>query len=259
MADMGDRSVSIGRVFSRAFGVMGDNPLVVFGVALVLGAGPQLLYTALIGKNFGAEAGNPLTTAVVGGLTLFLISIISRSLVSGCITRATVAYSQGHRASFGECLSVAIGRIVPVILVSFLFGIMVVLGLILVVVPGIMLAVMWSVVVPVTVEERMGVFGAFNRAQDLTRGARWTIFGLFLLIFLFGMGIGIAGVLLSTLTMGMSYENPAISTSLPAMVMNVLVLTLASAFSSALVTSLYVELREWKDGPGDSKLSDIFA
>jgi len=262
MAEMKDRSVSIGSVFSRAFGVMGNNPLVVFGVALVLGAGPQLLYSILIGTNLAtaaAEGGDPIRTAVIGGLAVFLVSMISRSLVSGCITRATVAYSQGHRAGLGECLGVALRRAVPVIVVSILFGIMVLLGLILLVVPGIILAVMWSVVVPITVEERTGILGAFNRSQELTRGARWTIFGLFLLIFLIGLGIGLVGILVSTVILGLSYENPAISASAPALVMNALVLTLASAFSSALITSLFVELREWKDGPEDSKLSDIFA
>jgi hypothetical protein len=259
MADMKDRSVSIGSVFSRAFGVMGNNPLVVFGVALVLGAGPQILYSVLLGTNRGVLANDPMQAAVIGGLVVFLISMVSRSLVSGCITRATVAYSQGHRASLGECLGVALRRAGPVIVVSLLFGIMVMLGLILLIVPGIMLAVMWSVVVPITVEERTGILGAFNRAQELTRGARWTIFGLFLLIFLIGLGIGFVGVLVSTVTIGFSYENPAISSSVPALAVNVIVLTLASAFSSALVTSLFVELREWKDGPEDSKLGDIFA
>jgi len=262
MVDMKDRSVSIGSVFSRAFGVMGNNPLVVFGVALVLGAGPQLLYSILIGTNLAAEAaqsGDAIRAAALGAIAVGLVSMISRSLVSGCITRATVAYSQGHRASLGECLSIALRRAVPVIVVSILFGIAVMLGMILLIVPGIMLAVMWSVVVPITVEERTGIFGAFSRAQELTRGARWTIFGLFLLILLIGMGIGLVGVLVSTVTIGLSYANPAIATSLPAIIMNAIVLTLASAFSSALITSLFVELREWKDGPEDSKLSDIFA
>lgn len=262
MADMKDRSVSIGSIFSRAFGVMGNNPLVVFGVALVLGAGPQLLYSVLIGTGLAttaAEGGDAIRAAALGGLAVGLISMISRSLVSGCVTRATVAYSQGHRASLGECLSVAFQRAVPVIVVSILFGLAVVLGLVLLIVPGIILAVMWSVVVPITVEERTGILGAFGRAQELTRGARWTIFGLFLLILVIGMVIGFVGVLVSTLTIGMSYANPAIASSVPALVLNAIVLTLVSAFSSALVTSLFVELREWKDGPEDRKLGDIFA
>jgi len=259
MTEISDRSVSIGRIFSRAFGVMGNNPLVIFGVALLFGAGPQLLYNGFLRSSILVQTSNPITTTAVGSLALFLVSLVARSVVTGCITRATVAYSQGRRASLGDCLSVAISRILPVLAVSFIFGIMVVLGMIFLLVPGIIFAVMWSVVVPITVEERAGIFGAFNRSQQLTKGARWKIFGLFLLMFLIGLGVGLVAILATVLTMGISYQAPAIAQSLPAIIANAIVLTVVSALSSALVTSLFVELREWKDGPEDSKLSDIFA
>ena len=259
MAALNDRSVSIGRIFSRAFGVMGNNPGVVLGVALVLGAGPQLLYTLLIGTNAALLQQAPFSGAAIGAaLLVFLISIVSRSLVTGCITRATVAYSQGRRASLGECLSVALSRFLPVIIVSFLFGLAVILGMVLLIVPGVMLAVMWSVVVPVTVEERAGIFGAFGRAQDLTRGARWKIFGLFLLLLLIGIGIGLIVGLISVMMTGLSYTNPAVSLSTSAILFNLVVTTIGSALWASLQTSLFVELREWKDGPMEAKLGEIF-
>jgi len=259
MAELNDRSVSIGRIFSRAFGVMGNNPGVVFGVALALGAGPQLLYTLLVGTNAALLQQGPFASAVIGAsLLVFLVSIVSRSLVTGCITRATVAYSQGRRATLGECLSVALSRFLPVIVVSFLFGIAVILGMVLLIVPGVMLAVMWAVVVPITVEERTGIFGAFGRAQDLTRGARWKIFGLFLLLFLLGLAIGMVGALVSTLVIGFSYTNPAVSLTTSAIILNLIVTTLASALWASLQTALFVELREWKDGPMEQKLGEIF-
>lgn len=259
MAELNDRSVSIGRIFNRAFGVMGNNPGVVFGVALILGAGPQLLYTLLVGTNAALVRQGSFAGAAIGtSLLMLLISIVSRSLVAGCITRATVAYSQGRRASLGECLSVAISRFVPVIAVSFLFGLAVMLGMVLLIVPGVMLAVMWAVVVPVTVEERTGIFGAFGRSQDLTRGARWKIFGLFLLLLLIAIGIGIAAGLVSAMMIGISYTNPAVSLTTSAILFNVIVTTIASALWASLQTALFVELREWKDGPMETKLGEIF-
>ena len=72
-------------------------------------------------------------------------------------------------------------------------------GAILLLVPGLILAVMWSVVAPACVVERTGVFGAFSRSQELTRGYRWPIFGLYVAFFVlmiiisavFGVLIGI--------------------------------------------------------------------
>src|SRR3546814_19979116 len=45
-----------------------------------------------------------------------------------------------------------------------------------------MLFCMWAVVAPALVEERTGVFGAFGRRRELTKGARWKVFGLELIL-----------------------------------------------------------------------------
>lgn len=259
MAEPDDRSVSIGRIFSRAFGVMGSNPLIVFGVALVLGAVPQILYVTIVGASLTPKLGSPFTAVITGGIVLLLVGMTTRSIVTGCITRATVAHSQGRRADLGDCLGVAVSRILPVIGVSLVFAILVLFGFVFLVVPGIILAVMWSVVTPIAVEERPGVFGAFNRSQDLTKGARWKIFGLFLLVVLIAMAISLACTLVSTAVLGMSYQNPANALMTSTLIMKLVVSTLVAALWSTLQTSLFVELREWKDGPQESELSDIFA
>ncbi len=40
ISEAGDRMVSIGRIFSRAFGTMGSNPVTVFGISFLFGAVP---------------------------------------------------------------------------------------------------------------------------------------------------------------------------------------------------------------------------
>lgn len=50
-------------------------------------------------------------------------------------------------------------------------------GLLLFVIPGICLAVMWSVCVPVIVIERAGPLAALGRSRELTRGYGWGVFG----------------------------------------------------------------------------------
>jgi hypothetical protein len=50
-------------------------------------------------------------------------------------------------------------------------------GLTLFVIPGICLAVMWSVCVPVIVIERAGPLAALGRSRDLIRGYGWSVFG----------------------------------------------------------------------------------
>lgn len=68
--------------------------------------------------------------------------------------------------------------------VSLLFGIGVGLGFVLLIVPGLILMVIWSVVAPVMVLERPGVFAAFARSRELVRGNGWGVFGVFVIVFL---------------------------------------------------------------------------
>lgn len=84
----------------------------------------------------------------------------------------------------------------PLVAVSILFGLGVGIGFILVIIPGLILLVIWSVVAPVTVLERPGVFAAFRRSRELVRGNGWNVFGViaivFVIVFLISIAAGIA-------------------------------------------------------------------
>lgn len=72
----------------------------------------------------------------------------------------------------------------PLAAVSVLFGIGVGIGFVFLIVPGLILLVIWSVVAPVTVLERPGVFAAFGRSRQLVRGNGWNVFAVIVVVFL---------------------------------------------------------------------------
>jgi hypothetical protein len=84
----------------------------------------------------------------------------------------------------------------PLVAVSILFGIGVAVGFILLIIPRLILLVIWSVVAPVTVLERPGVFPAFRRSRELVRGNGWNVFGVivivFMIVFLISIVAGLA-------------------------------------------------------------------
>lgn len=260
MAELNDRSVSIGRVFSRTFGVMSDNPLTVFGISLLLSGIPGGIFAGFFRQDLAQGALGGLNgTMVLYSALGFLVAMVLQWLVMGCVTRATVAYSQGERASIGDCLSVTIPRLLPIFAVSILSALGMGLGFLLLIVPGIILACMWAVIVPVTLAEKSGVIEAFGRSAALTKGARWKILGLLILVSLIAWGIALVAGLISALALGMAYTNPLVATQPVALVISILATTLTTTLMAAFTTALFVELRNWKDGPQDSKLSDIFA
>ena len=254
---MADRTPAIGRVFSRAFAVMAHNPLVAFGTSLILAALPSMLfnYATANQRLLLLRDSNLVVATIISGLLALLIGLVLRALVQGCLVRATVADSEGRRAGLGECLAAAASRLLPLIGVSLLLALAIVVGLIMLVIPGIIVAAIYAVLVPVTVEERVGVMEAFRRADYLTEGARWKIFGLALLIlvivWLFAAIMGIVQIAL----LGAAGYNPY---SPAFLLVSAITTTLITTFWSTMQTALYVELREWKDGPATDRLSEVF-
>jgi hypothetical protein len=257
-----ERSVSIGRIFNRGFGTITSNPVATLGIAFAFGAVPSVLLSWGI-QNFRAES-----LDLFGGLAALVIALISvvvavllSMITQGALVRATVAHSEGRKASFGESAMAGLSVALPLFLLGILSSLGIALGFILLVVPGVMLYVMWSVAAPALVEERLGPVEALGRSRDLSRGARWKIFGLTLVVlvvyWLFSALIGVLGVMFYG---GVQNFAEMATQGLPLgyLVVSTLIQTITSAVWGVIQTSLYVELRNWKDGPPTEKLADIF-
>jgi MFS family permease len=257
-----ERRMSIGRVFQRAFSAISLNPGVILGLALVVGALPSLIMSYAffrlgLGNAEAIRSGaiTPMGFGVgmmLSGLATFVIS----ELVQGALTRATVSANEGHRASFGASLAAAVRVLLPLIGLSFLWAFGVTIGFILLVVPGIILLMMWAVAVPALVVERRGVFAAFARSAELTKGARWKIFGLCLVLlviyWLLSLIVGIIGL--------GTYQpsNPA-GFTIANLIGSIVVGTIFNTLWGTIQPSLYVELRQWKEGDSADNLAEVFA
>jgi hypothetical protein len=254
-----DRTMSIGRVFQRAFATIAHNPLVVLGIAGVLGGIPTVLMNVVtrsaVGGNAAAVATNP---SAFWGATIFswVVAIVIGAVVQGALTRAVVADNDGHRASFGDCVATAVRVLLPLIGVGFVFGLGVWIGMILLIVPGIIIMVMWSVAGPALVVERDGVMMALSRSSELTSGSRWKIFALFLLLLvIYGIIFGALGVV------GLSTLGAAAGDGLSVgyIVASAISAILLNLIWGTVQPSLYVELREAKEGKSLENLEQVFA
>lgn len=249
--------MSIGRVYGQAFRAIALNPLAIVGVALIFALLPQLATTWLASLNGTGDYSVVLAFGSLTGLG-YILSVVFSVLAQGALVRATVAASEGRRAGFGESLGAALPVALPLIGLSIVVGIGVALGFVFLIVPGIILYVMWIVSAPVLVEERTGVFGAMSRSRELTKGARWNVFALLLtagvLYLVFTIVVGLLVVAL-----GMPRLGDTAVGLWPALVGGTILGTITTALWSVIVSSLYVELRQWKDGPAEAALSEIFA
>lgn len=258
----GGEQVSVSRVLSRGVAVIRDNPATVFGIAFLFGALPSLIFSWFQqGLRIEATDRYSAAGAVAVSLVSMIVSLILLGLVQGALVRATIAFTERRRASFAECASIGLSFALPVVGLMILLVIAVYIGLIFLIVPGVILFVMWAVASPALVAERTGVFGAFGRSRQLTKGARWKVFGVELIIMVISWviyGVVAAGVFRSLETGGAA-EIARNGLPFGWLVLNAVISTFVNAFWSTVQTSLYVELRNWKDGHSDQALEEIFA
>lgn len=256
-----ERSFSVGSVLSRAFGTLGDNPVATFGIALLFGAIPQSLYSYFIGSTLAIADRPSAIAAIAVSIASFVVFLLLSMLVQGALVRATLAHAEGRRASFAQCIGTGLSMAVPLIGLTILLVLGVMVGFTLLVVPGIVLYLMWSVATPALVAEESGVFAAFSRSRFLTKGARWKIFGLqlLLLVFVWLLSAALGAAMLASGLGTVTAQNgvPALSPSY--LLLSGISNTLIIAFWSTVQASLYIALRTWKDGPQSHDLADIFA
>jgi len=253
-----ERRMSIGRVFQRAFSTIAHNPVVVLGLALVIGAVPSVLFSVVARPFAFANAANGGDmTAVWGAMAVsWVVSVVVSAIVQGALTRATVAENEGNRASFADCIAAAVRVLLPLIAVGLIFGIAMIIGFVLLIVPGILVMIMWSVAAPALVVERQGVLESFSRSGDLTKGSRWRIFGLFLVLLVIYMIIFTILGIVGLKTMGVATPGQLNGTQLLASAISAWVLNL---LWGTIQPSLYIELRQAREGDSVGHLEQVFA
>jgi hypothetical protein len=182
------RPLSTGELLDRTFSLYRSHFVVFFGIAAL----PHLcvLASQCLALAFQSP-GTPMSgvsRTFVWGMGAAILSIA----VSAASHAATViAVSQVHLdrpAGVMDSFSKVKSRIAAVIGLSFSVGFLVILGCIALIVPGVLLAVRWSLAVPAMVLENKGIGDAMSRSTELTMGNRGRVFVIWLLFVILNIG-----------------------------------------------------------------------
>jgi len=113
-----------------------------------------------------------------GDLLGSLVSIVAAFLLQATLVKAVQDVRDGRvDMSIGETVSAVVPYLGRVIVASVLAGIAIVIGLALIIAPGLYLITIWAVIVPVIVIEGVGALASFGRSRALVRGHGWHVFG----------------------------------------------------------------------------------
>jgi hypothetical protein len=168
-----------------------------------------------------------------GSLLGAVVSIVAAFLLQATLVKAVQDVRDGRvDMSIGETVRAATPYIGAVALASILAGIAIVIGLALVIVPGLYLITIWAVIVPVIVIERSGALAAFGRSRQLVRGRGWHVFATLVLVYVI--------LLVVDIVLGLIFS--ALPHVLGSGLSQVISGTLISPFLALVVTLVYYRL-----------------
>jgi len=184
------RPLTVGEILDTSFSLYRRHFAALATVALVCTGIPLVL------RMFLEASGGFLVNLTLGAL--YALSLVVLNLVATAATVFIVSESYlGRPLSAWEALRRATPYMGRILVCSLLMAIAVGLGFLLLLIPGVILAVGLALAIPaVVLEPRTSASGALSRSWELTRGARWRLFGLgiTLLVLLYVPVVAITGL-----------------------------------------------------------------
>jgi hypothetical protein len=254
------REFTVGNVVSKTFSVWWSH--VAFFSLLTLAAQVPIIATSLVGgvpvPGMTAPSRNPFQPGAATALDFpgylwlaYLATMLLFLVQAGSITHAVISHLGGKRVSIEGMVATGLRRFFPMLGVGVVAYLMFAFGLVLLIVPGVILACALSVVMPVTVAERRGTFGGIGRSFFLTKGHRFSIFVAILIVVLAVTSVNLFSTfMLPTYTASFS---PMLGTLL-GLGLNVVFGSLAWIAPSVI----YHDLRVAKEGLDTQQLSSVF-
>ncbi len=247
------RPLGIGEILDAALTVYRKNFKTLF-LAVLMVVLPLTILDTLITASTTENAFNydEATTvqdegsAIAGGIARLLISLLSFSLATAACFHAVIRGYLADGTTWQESIRFGFRKAFPIILLSLLALLGLIPMFILLILPGIWLAVRWSVAAPALLAEDLSPPSALGRSFKLVGGRWWATFGalvamtILISILQFIVGLLIGGVF------------AAGGSEIVAATIFTLVTALAYAITlpvqAAVFTILYYDLRVRKEG-----------
>jgi hypothetical protein len=183
--------LSVGAVFRRAFDLMMGDFVKFFALAFIVWL-PVLITLFIVGFGHAAWSDFPApspSAGIAGAVLVGLLTWAAFILSQAVILYGAIERMRGQSFALAESLQRGFARFFPLVGLYLALAIILGIGFVLLVVPGILLAVALYVALPVCLVEKRGPLESLRRSADLTKGNRWRIFGIALLLYI-GSEIG---------------------------------------------------------------------
>jgi len=254
----GGKPFSIGSVIGETFSLYGGNFLkfTVTGILIYVPVLAIMVATMGMAVVTGSGAFDPnsaiadpgaIGAMMTGLVTSMFFMLLAFSVGSGAITYGAIESKSGNDVGLGAMIGRALVKIIPLVLASIVMTVLIGIGMIFLIIPGIIIALMLIVTWPVILAEGLGPIEALGRSRELTKGHKWGIFGGYLVFYIISMIIQLVLMMVS-IALG----------EIGALIGTLLSYAILLALSSTFFASLYTNLRESKEGVSIEQMAAVF-
>lgn len=251
-------ALGVGSIISESFSILFRH----FFPVLILSLGPTLLAIVISGLLNGWNAALGMAEPQAADGRYFLragIDTIVQLVLSGVTTALMVQMAYDAKLQrplrLGQYFGPALSAAIPIAILGLAGGILTVIGLAALIIPGLWVYAVFSMMPAAVVIEKVG-FGGLSRSANLTKEYRWPIVGAFILLVIIAAVIGFVAMFLVGTMLGTTGFTGI------GLVIGILVLSVVSAIGAALgsiaVALIYARLREIKEGASVQDIAAVF-
>ncbi len=178
----------------------------------------------------------------------YLVQTVVSLVVFGTISYLAIRDRHGENAGLGSGVKVGLFRFFPVLGSALVLYIMMIIGFVLIIIPGIIVGAVYGLAPTLCVIERRGPFASLSRSADLTRSNRFRCIAATLILLLVP---AIVSAVIQVLAV--AFGGPQVKT-FATLFGSFLILPIIYSFPAVLTA----ELKEVQEGSPPSAVAEVF-
>jgi hypothetical protein len=251
--------LGVGAIVSESFSILMKHFVSVVILAFVPTLVGNLVSGGLIGWGVMLGTQAPQGDSAAQIFIPIMLSVAVQLVVYGLATALLVQLAYDAKLDrplrMGSYMGPALGSVLPIAILGIVAGILVVLGFVALIIPGLWLYAVFSVMSPAVVIEKVG-FGGLGRSAALTKEYRWPILGAIIIIGIINFVIG----LIAQWIVGMlvSASGGGIGGVVIFLIFQSLITSISFGLGSITIALIYARLREIKEGTSVRDIAAVF-
>ena len=182
---------------------------------------------------------------------LYLVSIVVYSITYGALIHRIDAIAHGQRVTLAQAFGVGLQRLPAMLGVTVLFGLAVVVGTLLLVIPGVWLWGLLQFAFIAAIVERSGVIASLATSRRLVTGNWWratiVVFVAFVIMIVLVMVLGAIGGVIMAMS-GLPVTSNSVGAEVATQVISGVVNLFTTSFVPCVLLAVFNDLKLRKDG-----------